>query len=143
MEFIFYYKFTTPPTPPAKEPPTAILETPEKVMAGEVVKADGSKSWSNNPGGYIADYYFEYEGANLEKDNGSDVRIWYPDTGTYEIYLEVEDENDLIGHIAYSLYKSNKIKYIEQYKEKNGGTTPKESDLEIFFIIFQEQQFLH
>jgi len=92
VEFIFYYKFTTPP-PPAKEPPTAILETPEEVMAGEVVKADGSKSWSNNPGGYIADYYFEYEGANLEKDNGSDVRIWYPDTGTYEIYLEVEDEN--------------------------------------------------
>jgi hypothetical protein len=90
VEFVFYYKFTAPP---ANNPPTAILETPDEVMAGAVVKADGSKSWSNNPGGYIADYYFEYEGANLEKDNGSDVRIWYPNVGTYEIYLEVEDEN--------------------------------------------------
>jgi len=90
VEFIFYYKFTAPP---ADKPPTAILETPEEAMAGEVVKADGSKSWSNNPGGYIADYYFEYEGANLEKDNGNNVRIWYPNTGIYEIYLEVEDEN--------------------------------------------------
>ncbi|NLK34365.1 MAG: hypothetical protein GX301_02790 [Gracilibacteraceae bacterium] len=90
VEFVFYYKFTAPS---ANNPPTAILETPDEVMAGAVVKADGSKSWSNNPGGYIADYYFEYEGANLEKDNGSDVRIWYPNVGTYEIYLEVEDEN--------------------------------------------------
>jgi len=90
VEFIFYYKFAAPPS---NKPPTAILETPEEAMAGEVVKADGSKSWSNNPGGYIADYYFEYEGANLEKDNGSNVRIWYPSIGTYEIYLEVEDEN--------------------------------------------------
>lgn len=90
VEFIFYYKFTTPP---ANNPPTAILETPDEVMAGAVVKADGSKSWSNNPGGYIADYYFEYEGANLESDNGSNIRIWYPNIGTYEIYLRVEDEN--------------------------------------------------
>lgn len=88
-EFIFYYNFTAPPS---NEPPTAILETPEEVMAGEVVRADGSKSWSNNPGGYIADYYFEYEGANLESDNGSNVRIWYPAIGTYQINLEVEDE---------------------------------------------------
>ena len=90
---VFYYNGTTPPPPPAKEPPTAILDTPEEVMAGEVVKADGSDSWSNNPGGCIEDYYFEYEGANLESDNGSNVRIWYPAIGTYEIYLEVEDEN--------------------------------------------------
>lgn len=90
VEFTFYYKLTAPP---ALNPPTAILEAPDEVMAGEVVKADGSKSWSNNPGGYIADYYFEYEGANLVSDNGSSVRIWYPDTGTYEIYLQVEDEN--------------------------------------------------
>ena len=34
-------------------------------------------------------------------------------------------------HIAFT----NKIKYIEQYKEKNGGTTPKESDLENFHNI--------
>ncbi|MEA4846096.1 MAG: hypothetical protein VB106_02565 [Clostridiaceae bacterium] len=93
VEFVFYYKFTTPPPEPSTDPPTAILKLPKEVMAGAPVKADGSDSWSNNPGGYIADYYFEYEGANLIKDNGSDVRIWYPAIGTYEVYLEVEDEN--------------------------------------------------
>jgi hypothetical protein len=93
VEFVFYYKFTTPPPEPSTDPPTAILKLPKEVMAGAPVKADGSDSWSNNPGGYIADWDFEYEGANLIKDNGSDVRIWYPATGTYEVYLEVEDEN--------------------------------------------------
>lgn len=92
VEFTFYYKLTTPPPPPASNPPSAILEAPDEVVAGESVKADGSKSWSNNPGGYIADYDFEYEGANLISDNGSNVRIWYPKTGTYIIDLEVEDE---------------------------------------------------
>ena len=49
------------------------------------------------------------------------------------IYSEiVEDENDMIGHIAYSLYKSNKIKYIEQYKEKNDGNLPNENELNTF-----------
>nr|HPL54850.1 PKD domain-containing protein [Bacillota bacterium] len=85
----FQYKFSTPPS---SNPPSAILDAPDTAMAGEVVKADGSKSWSNNPGGYIAGYYFEYEGANLISDNGSNVRIWYPHTGTYTIELEVEDE---------------------------------------------------
>ncbi len=88
--FIFYYKMDTPP--PASNPPSAILEAPEEVMAGQPVRADGSDSWSNNPGGYIADYYFKYIGANLISDNESSVRIWYPNTGTYTIYLEVEDE---------------------------------------------------
>ncbi|WP_163444538.1 hypothetical protein [Flavobacterium columnare] len=38
------------------------------------------------------------------------------------IYSEIiEDENDMIGHIAYSLYKSNKISYIEQFKADNNN----------------------
>lgn len=89
-EVTFIYKGTS--TKPPSNPPSAILETPKEVMAGAVVKANGGKSWSNNEGGYIADYYFEYEGANLEEDKDSYVRIWYPKTGTYEVYLEVEDE---------------------------------------------------
>ena len=44
----------------------------------------------------------------------------------------VEDENDMIGHIAYSLYKSSKVKFIEQFKEKNEGKTPTETDLDTF-----------
>ncbi len=96
--FTFYYKMDKPP---ADDPPSAILEAPDEVMAGQPVRADGSDSWSNNPGGYIADYNFEYEGANLISDNNSSVRIWYPNTGTYTIYLEVEDEkgsSDLAEH---------------------------------------------
>ena len=44
----------------------------------------------------------------------------------------VEKENDITGHIAYSLYKSSKIKFIEQFKEEHGGKTPTENDLESF-----------
>jgi hypothetical protein len=43
----------------------------------------------------------------------------------------VEDQDDMIGHIAYSLYKARKIEYIEQFKEET-GKTPSESDLESF-----------
>ena len=40
------------------------------------------------------------------------------------IYSEiVENENDMIGHIAYSLYKSNKIKYIQLYLAEHGGAS--------------------
>lgn len=90
--FTFYYKLATPPPPPASNPPSAILDAPDTVMAGEIVTANGSRSWSNNVGGSITDYYFEYEGANLVTDNGSNVKIWYPNTGTYTIYLQAEDE---------------------------------------------------
>ncbi|HYF75118.1 MAG TPA: PKD domain-containing protein [Candidatus Nitrosocosmicus sp.] len=87
--FTFYYRMDKPQT---DKPPSAILDAPDTVRAGEVVRANGSRSWSNNPGGYIADYDFRYEGANLSSDNGSSVRIWYPHTGTYRIELKVEDE---------------------------------------------------
>lgn len=49
------------------------------------------------------------------------------------IYSElVEDENDMIGHIAYSLYKSNKIKFIEQFKSENSDKTPTEDELHAY-----------
>ena len=49
------------------------------------------------------------------------------------IYSEIiEDENDMIGHIAYSLYKSNKIRYIEQFKSDNNDQEPSENDLNGF-----------
>lgn len=52
------------------------------------------------------------------------------------LYTEfVENENDMIGHIAYSLYKSNKIQYIKQYKEDNEDKTPSEDDLEAFHKV--------
>lgn len=36
----------------------------------------------------------------------------------------VESDQDVVGHIAYSLYKADKIAYIEKYKNDNGGQEP-------------------
>lgn len=44
----------------------------------------------------------------------------------------VEDENDMIGHIAYSLYKSNKVQYVENFRNENEGKNPSEDDLDTF-----------
>lgn len=44
----------------------------------------------------------------------------------------VESEDDIIGHIAYSLYKSNKIEFIEQFKEEHEGREPEDADFETF-----------
>lgn len=43
----------------------------------------------------------------------------------------VEDENDLIGHIAYSIYKANKIEFIEKFKEEH-GKLPSEDEIKPF-----------
>ena len=45
----------------------------------------------------------------------------------------VEDNDDVVGHIAYSLYKNEKIEYIETFKEKY-GSEPTDLDLEPFHI---------
>lgn len=44
----------------------------------------------------------------------------------------VKSEDDIVGHIAYSLYKSEKVAYIEKFKEENGGKEPTEADLKPF-----------
>lgn len=36
----------------------------------------------------------------------------------------MESEQDVVGHIAYSLYKADKIAFIEKYKGENGGQEP-------------------
>ena len=41
----------------------------------------------------------------------------------------VKDETDIIGHIAYSLYKIDKINYIESFKQKNDGKELEEDDI--------------
>jgi hypothetical protein len=51
------------------------------------------------------------------------------------IYSElVEDEYDIVGAIAYSLYKQQKVEYISKFKE-DYGTEPTDADLEIFHKI--------
>lgn len=52
------------------------------------------------------------------------------------IYRElVEDQNDIVGHIAYALYKADKIKFIEKFKEDHNSSEPTEKDLEPFHNI--------
>lgn len=49
------------------------------------------------------------------------------------IYKElVEGQNDIVGHIAYSLYKADKIKFIEKFKADHRGIDPTEADLKPF-----------
>lgn len=42
----------------------------------------------------------------------------------------VQSESDMIGHIAYSLYKAEKISWIEERKAANGGREPTEAEFE-------------
>lgn len=44
----------------------------------------------------------------------------------------VEDRSDIYGHFAYNAYKLDKIKFIEEFKTKNGGKGPTDSDLNVF-----------
>lgn len=44
----------------------------------------------------------------------------------------VEGKGDIIGHIAYALYKEDKIDYISRFKEEHNGNEPDEDDLKPF-----------
>lgn len=44
----------------------------------------------------------------------------------------VDGKNDIVGHIAYGLYKADKINWIEEFKRKHNGQAPTEEDLEPF-----------
>lgn len=42
----------------------------------------------------------------------------------------VQSEGDMVGHIAYSLYKREKISFIEEFKKKHDGRGPSDEELE-------------
>lgn len=46
----------------------------------------------------------------------------------------VHDENDLVGLIAYALYKQHKIEFIESFKATHGGIDPDDEDLDSFCL---------
>ncbi|MCM1066426.1 MAG: hypothetical protein NC418_02495 [Muribaculaceae bacterium] len=46
----------------------------------------------------------------------------------------VENDSDIVGHIAYALYKSDKVNYIEHFKEAN-KRDPSEDDLTAFHDV--------
>lgn len=47
----------------------------------------------------------------------------------------VQDRDDIVGHVAYSLYKENKIQFIENFKKEHGGIEPGDKDFEAFHKI--------
>lgn len=44
----------------------------------------------------------------------------------------VEDRGDIIGHIAYALYKEEKIEYITKFRKEHNDAEPTEDDLKPF-----------
>lgn len=46
----------------------------------------------------------------------------------------VAHENDLVGLIAYSMYKRHKIEFISSYREKNDGNDPTDADCRAFAL---------
>ena len=51
----------------------------------------------------------------------------------------VEDKNDIVGHIAYALYKADKVEFIENFKKENAGKEPIEVELKPFHDISRIQ----
>lgn len=47
----------------------------------------------------------------------------------------VQDDSDFVGMVAYTLYKRQKIEWIEKFQSDNGGREPDESDLDQFHRI--------
>lgn len=45
----------------------------------------------------------------------------------------VKDKNDVVGMLAYSIYKQHKIEFIEDFKKKKKGA-PTDSDIENFIM---------
>ncbi len=51
----------------------------------------------------------------------------------------VENDADIVGHIAYALYKSDKINYIEHFKETR-KSDPTEEDLAAFHDVSSQSE---
>lgn len=51
----------------------------------------------------------------------------------------VEDDSDIVGHIAYALYKSDKVNYIENFKNKN-KRDPSDEDLDAFHSVSSQNE---
>lgn len=47
----------------------------------------------------------------------------------------VDDRGDIAGHVAYSLYKSDKISFIEKFKQEHDGKEPTEEEFRPFHDI--------
>ncbi|EOB4245196.1 hypothetical protein ACIL2N_000960 [Vibrio metschnikovii] len=51
----------------------------------------------------------------------------------------VKQDQDFIGHVAYSLYKDKKVKWIKKYKEEK-GSFPTDDEIHDFFTSFHSSE---
>lgn len=52
---------------------------------------------------------------------------------THRMYSKiVNDENDIVGLVAYALYKQHKIEFFKEYRNVNGGSEPTEEAINAF-----------
>lgn len=52
---------------------------------------------------------------------------------THRMYSQiVNDENDIVGLIAYALYKQHKIEFFKEVRKANGGSEPTEDEIQAF-----------
>ena len=51
-----------------------------------------------------------------------------------------KDKHDIVGYIAYSIYKREKIEHIEDLKKKNGGKEPTFEELEPFRMMADQRK---
>lgn len=47
----------------------------------------------------------------------------------------IQNDHDFVGMVAYTLYKKQKIEWIEQFQADNGGREPEEAELAQFYRI--------
>lgn len=77
----------------------------------------------------------------MEKERSQPNRLQY-----YWIYKDLvkdamsKDKHDIVGYIAYSIYKREKIEHIEDLKKKNGGREPTFEELEPFRMIADQRK---
>ncbi|EPJ1367633.1 hypothetical protein ACTEZJ_001517 [Vibrio fluvialis] len=51
----------------------------------------------------------------------------------------IEEEGDFVGYVAYALYKEQKVKWINAYKDKTGDY-PTPTQVEVYFNTFHSSQ---
>ncbi|BCJ88174.1 PKD domain-containing protein [Effusibacillus dendaii] len=78
---------------PVNQPPKAIIDAPETVMAGEDIPVSGARSY--DPDGRIVKYQWDYTVKPNGSITGQQGTIWYPTPGTYQVVLTVTDDKGL------------------------------------------------
>lgn len=54
----------------------------------------------------------------------------------------VKGENDIVGHVAYSLYKADKAKFFENYRKEHQGQAPDKNTISAYHEMIGEESHL-